>query len=322
MAGTGLGIDFSPHPRPAFRSASSSPARKDRSGRSMRPTHEPSHMANSSKAMAGLLLAETGASMVEMHKVGATSFKEGRHIGPASLTPMESSSTTKTPSRGRPPHRRGISLDQGLPRHGTLLNLNATPSRRAEELKTLLGNGSSKVKSGAIITPQEGKGNKKSADTVSFEQGRSKMRVAIDMDLENNVIVEGGYISGIINLRVRPKKLDSLLHIGCGKMRIAGFEVAPGNETQHIFYQYAVPLMDVTNDCDGLYMSSIDKDGFGSVIEGDYTLNFSMHVPEAMNGGRPRGILNSKHGVSIRYIVIVCVLYLVISCKAADNGNF
>lgn len=243
--------------------------------------------------------------MVEMHRLGATtSFKEGRHIDPGSVTPIQVSSNTELSSRARPAHRRGISLDQGLPRHGTLLNLNASPTRRSKELKALLGNNSSKVKSRAVVAPQQGKPSKKYADAVTYEQGRSKIRVAINMDLENNVVVEGGHVSGVINLRVRPRKHDSVLHLGCGKIRIAGFEVAPGNEERHIFYQRSASLSDVTNGCNGLFMSSIDKDGFGSVVEGDYTMNFSMHIPQEGTGGRSRGVLHSKSGVNIRYIVI------------------
>lgn len=246
--------------------------------------------------------------MVEMHKLGVTtSFKEGKHINPSSVTPLVTYASTSLAARGRPPHHRGISLDQGLPRHGTLLNLNASPTRRSEELKTLLGNNSSKVKSGAVVAPQQGKASKKSVDAVTYEQGRSKIRVAIDMDLENNIVVEGGYIAGVINLRVRPKKSDSVLHLGCGKMRIAGFEVAPGSENQHIFYQHSASLLEVTNECNGLFMSSIDKDGFGSVVEGEYAIDFSMHVPQGGTGGRPRGVLHSKSGVNIRYIVIMYV---------------
>ena len=247
--------------------------------------------------------------MVEMHKLGnKMSFKEGKHIDPGSLTPLATSATTSGIAfRGRPPHRRGISVDQGLPRHGTLFNLNVSSTRRSEELKALLGNGSSKVKSGAVVATQQGKVSKKSADAVSYEQGRSKQRVAIDMDLENSVVVEGGYVSGVINLRIRPKKMDSVLHLGCGKIRIAGFEVAPGNETQHIFFQHSAPLLDVSNGANSLFMSSIDKDGFGSVIEGNYSMNFSMHVPQGL-AGRPRGILRTKAGINIRYIVIAYVI--------------
>lgn len=273
----------------------------------------------SSKGMAGLLLAEVGGSMVEMDRLGGrlgSSFKEGKHIEPGALTPIGPaavalpSTNPKRPSplpRSVTEHRRGMSLDQGLTRQGTLLSTQASPVRRAAELKVLLGDSSAKVKSGAIVSSQQAK-SKKSPNAVAFEHGRSRVRVALDMDLENNTAVEGGFISGTLMFRVRPKKKGELLSLGGGKIRIAGFEVSPGNEDRYIFYQVATPLADVSNGCEGLYSAAVDDEGFGSVGDGEYDVRFSLKIPQVSTGGKPRGILNSRSGATIKYIIIAYVI--------------
>ncbi|KAI5119773.1 hypothetical protein M0805_009244 [Coniferiporia weirii] len=267
--------------------------------------------------MAGLLLAEVGGSMVEINKhSGAlgSGFTEGRHIEPGIVTPIgEAKSDSILPSSVREPkiqsrlhteHRRGMSLDRGLARHGTLLSSQASPTRHAAELKVLLGDSSAKVKSGAVVSSLQGS-SKKSLTAVAFEQGRSRVRVALDLVLENNIAVEGGYISGCILIRVRPKAKGDVLSLGGGKIRVAGFEVSPGNEDRHIFYQVAAPLTDVSDGCVGLYSSSVDREGFGTVNEGDYRVRFALNLPVVNTGGRPKGFMISRSGAAIRYIVIV-----------------
>ncbi|EJC98648.1 uncharacterized protein FOMMEDRAFT_149041 [Fomitiporia mediterranea MF3/22] len=280
----------------------------------------------SSKAMKGLLLAEVGASMVEMDKLESITgpgsrFKEGKYIEPGAFTPMEDSDVDfpskrqrrKSVNRFKIEYANAASLDRGLARHGTLLSTSPTsPIRRSEELKALLGGSSSKVKSGAVIAAQPSKmkpksTSKDSQDAVMLEQGRSRVRVALDMDLESNVAVEGGYISGTLLIRVRPKRKDDLLQLGRGKVRIAGFEVTPKNEERSIFYQVSAPLMDISNGCDGLFSLPVDDDGFGSVGEGDYTVKFAMKIPLISTGGKPRGVLNSRSGATIKYIVIASI---------------
>ncbi|KAH8111898.1 hypothetical protein DFH11DRAFT_1610591 [Phellopilus nigrolimitatus] len=265
--------------------------------------------------MAGLLLAETGGSMVEIdkHAGGLSSgFREGRHIEPGAVTPVSGAKARMPPntarsshvqSRLRIEHRRGTSLDLGLVRHGTLLSAQASPTRRAAELKVLLGDSSAKVKSGAVVSLLQGQ-TKESPDAVAFEQGRSRVRVALDLILENNTAVEGGFLSGTVQIHIHPKTKGDVLSLGGGKIRAAGFEVAPGNEHRHIFYQVTAPLADISDGCSGLFTSSVDKEGFGSVGEGEYSVRFSLKLPLVSSGGRPKGVLINRCGAMIRYIVI------------------
>lgn len=277
----------------------------------------PSFVAmRSTKGMAGLLLAEVGGSMVEIDKHFSghgSCFREGKPIEPGYVTPIQADEHTNpnprtTPSSRALPHpgighRRGASLDQGLSRQGTLLSAQASPERRAEELKRLLGDSSAKVKSGAIICSGQAQG-KKSPNAVAFEQGKSRARVSLDLTLENNIAVENGYLSGCVRVRVDPPKGCDSLSIGGGKIRIAGFEVSPGNEHRHIFYQIVMPMASISSKYGNLFASSLDSQGFGTVTEGAYLLPFSLRLPVVTSGGKPRGIVSTKCGAIIKYIAI------------------
>ncbi|KAL5519604.1 hypothetical protein ACEPAH_1287 [Sanghuangporus vaninii] len=285
----------------------------------------------SSKAMDGLLLAEAGASMVEMNKLSSGEavlrFRQGKPIEPGAVTPLAMSASDAVPrqvvSKVRPrlysEHVRHMSVDHGIFRHGTLLSSAPTsPLRRAEQLSMLLGNGSGKVKPGAVVPPHSksitaypNRNKSKSSlkdipDAVAFEQGRSRVRVALDIELENNVAVEGGYISGTLLIRVHPKRRDDILKLGGGKIRIAGFEVAPKNEDRCVFYQVTAPLANISQGYDRLYTMGIDGEGFGNVVEGEYGVRFAMQIPLVSSGGKPRGVLNNRSGsgATIKYIII------------------
>lgn len=291
----------------------------------------------SAKSMAGLLLAEVGASMVEIDRHAsprASGFREGKHIEPGVVTPIAArqqtargntanftkgalgpveASTKTMGSWSAPAHRRTMSADIALARHGTLLSAQASPTRRAAELKALLGSdASAKVKSGAVAPGSTASNahskkalEKDAPETVKLEQGRSRVRVSLDLELENAVAVEGGCLSGLMHVRVRPKGKGDMLSLGGGKVRVAGFEVAPGNEDRHIFYQVAAPLSQVSNLSEALYVGPIDNQGFGPVDEGEYKINFSMRLPTVHSGGKPKGSMVARSSASIRYIVIV-----------------
>ncbi|KAL5536114.1 hypothetical protein ACEPAF_4219 [Sanghuangporus sanghuang] len=287
----------------------------------------------SSKAMDGLLLAEAGASMVEMNRLSSgeavSRFRQGKPIEPGAVTPLTMSASVapvmphQAVSKVRPrlysEHVRNMSVDHGLFRHGTLLSSAPTsPLRRAEQLSILLGNGSGKVKPGAVVPPHSksitaypNRNKSKSSpkdipDAVAFEQGRSRVRVALDIELENNIAVEGGYISGTLLIRVHPKRKDDILKLGGGKVRIAGFEVAPKNEDRCVFYQVTAPLANISRGYDRLYTTGVDREGFGNVAEGEYGVRFAMQIPLVSSGGKPRGVPNNRSGsgATIKYIII------------------
>ena len=171
---------------------------------------------------------------------------------------------------------------------------------------------SAKVKSGAVAPGSTAPNTRvkkpfdvDAPETVKLEQGRSRVRVSLDLELENAVAVEGGCLSGLVHVRVRPKGKEDMLSLGGGKIRIAGFEVAPGNEDRHIFYQFAAPLEEISNMSEALYVGPTDSEGFGPVGEGEYKLNFSMRLPTVHSGGKSKGSMVTRSGAAIRYIAIV-----------------
>ncbi|KAJ7293738.1 immunoglobulin E-set, partial [Mycena rebaudengoi] len=191
--------------------------------------------------------------------------------------------------------------DASLGRHGTLLSHNATPVRRTAELRSLLGNANSRLRSRAIISQHsQGRG------TTSLEQAKPRARVEIDIVLHNNVCIEGGYMKGQIKLRIRPRsKKESAVKISDGKLRLIGFESIEGDH--HEFFQVSAPLSTVTNSAHIMYNSPPDEEGFYAAREGVHKLDFEMHIP--MNSDkRPKGPLHGQSGgIAIRYIALASI---------------
>ena len=205
-------------------------------------------------------------------------------------------------------HPIGASLDAGLARHGTLLSSNATPSRRAAELNSLLGGSSAKVKAGAIVIAPRSAMHKEPIPAIALEQGNAHSRVILDLILENKTIVEGGLVAGCINMRVKPSakggRDKQFIHLGQGKIRVVGFEVAPGSSRRHIFYQIAACLADVSETYSSLYISPPDTEGFAPVHDGSYSIPFAVQIPVVNSGGRPKGVMTRRAGAMIKYIAI------------------
>lgn len=314
VPGMGLGIDLSP-------SASTKPSKHTGNGQALfeqdpdsndsrlslvPPSLHPNLTMRSSKGMEGLLLAEVGASMVELDALGGGSgFREGRHIASGTFTPVGAS--VKLP-RLENTHR--ISPGHCLSRHGTLLSQDAPAARNAAELKSLLGNSRSRVKAGAAVLPPHGQLTSVvgSVSPVALEQGKSRARVEVDIVLESGIAVEGGYLNGHLRITVRQRtKKEDPICLSEGKVRVAGFEVTPDDEHRHIFYHVSSPLMDIASGCHELYTSSPDSDGFAFVREGSHILPFSLPLPVGGSGGSAKGALHHPSEATIRYIAIACV---------------
>lgn len=265
----------------------------------------------SAKGMSGLLQAEVGGSMVEMDKLGGlgSGFREGRSIEPGSLTPIGRPErlTTNRPlvTHSNTVIHCGTAINQSLSRHGTLLSTQASPSRQAAQLKSLLGDSSAKVKSRTVVSAKPGT-TKGSFDAVAYEQGKSRIRVSLDLILENKTAVEGGCLSGLVHVKVQlPKERCNYMNLGGGKIRVAGFEVSPTNQHRHIFYQVTASLKDVSDGYMGMFKGTLNGEGFGSVEEGSYAMRFALQLPTINSFGKPKGITSCRSGAMIRYIVIV-----------------
>ncbi|KAI8980753.1 hypothetical protein BD414DRAFT_550504 [Trametes punicea] len=201
--------------------------------------------------------------------------------------------------------------ENSFSRHDSLFSFGVPSSRNAAELRSLLGNSSSRLKSGATVLPlQEGEAGKrvKGPNGVSLEQAKARARVEVDIILESDCCVEGGYLRGHIKIRVRKRqKKDAPVLLADGKVRVIGFESIPGEPDRHAFYQRASPLRAVTDAYAGIYDSEPDVEGFGHVMEGVHVLPFAMHLPAGSEFGSARGLPCLQAGVSIRYIAMVSV---------------
>jgi hypothetical protein len=233
----------------------------------------------SQRGMNGLLLAERGEAMVEFDPLGgASGFREGRIIASELISPDPSNMPEKN----------------GLSRQSTLLSIH--PS--AQQLKTVLSSNSRRLTSSP----------KGTASAIAFEQAKSSPRMELDMSLENDVCVEGGCIKGKLAIHIRKAgKNEGIIRIGGGKLRVVGFE-AISQDQRHTFYQHAEPLATVCKESGLLCISSPDEEGLREARDGTFSLPFSMLLPV---GGGAKGILKSRSGVLVRYVVMVYVSFSV-----------
>lgn len=318
QSGAGLGITVSrppganPPPKPAPIAKRAQTQVHGSKSNDIVPYNVPFSI-RSSREMTGVSESEIGASPAGIDKhvgdMGAR-FKAGLPIEPESMSPVfvrEYDPNVSTATASRHDRARVVTQDQGLSRRETLLSSHASPTRRAAELTCLLGGSSAKVSSGAMLSASTGR-SQNPPNAVAFEQGKARARVSLDLVLENNTAVEGGYISGCVQLHIAPppkrKDRHNDIVLGEGKIRIAGFEVLSGNGHRHIFYQVAAPLKDISEGLFNLYSSPPDKDGFGTMDEGTYVVPFSLKLPVAGVSGRPKGVISTRSGIEMRYIVI------------------
>lgn len=263
----------------------------------------------STRSMHGLEGAELGNSMVSFDP-GEGSVREGSRIG---LDPL-------TPGGCTMPRRHSISEGNqlrgslgALPRDVTLLSLGASHlGGGGADLKFLLGDSNARLKSGAVILPGPGRNSKstKAGEKygVALEQAKSRARVEVDIVLESNVCVQGGYVRGHIKIRVRKRsKKQSPVLLSEGKIRIVGYEMIADGDERHIFYQCAAPLSSVTDAAQNVYCSPTDEDGFAQGVEGVHVLPFALHLPPDGSYGNPKGMLTIGSATIIRYIAMVYV---------------
>ncbi|CAL1695216.1 unnamed protein product [Somion occarium] len=269
--------------------------------------------------MEGLRLAAVGDAMVEFNigecGDGSTSrFREGGRIAVDS---------TMTPGGGtvvRPRHQN-LSMTPGLlPPSHTILNIGSTPTRNAAELRALLGNSNARLKPRAVMLPSPGERpvkKIKAVDAVSLEQAKQRARVEVDVVLESDMCVQGGFVRGHIKVHVRKRsKKESPVLLAEGKLRIVGFETIPNEGDYHTFYQCASPFSVITDASQSLYVSSPDLEGYAQAVEGVHVLPFAMELPVNSPFGCAKGVVNMRSGLTVRYVAMVSI-----KVKDAESGR-
>ncbi|EGN93144.1 hypothetical protein SERLA73DRAFT_163658 [Serpula lacrymans var. lacrymans S7.3] len=271
--------------------------------------------------MSGLVLAEVGDSMVEFDvygQAGGSGFRAGQRIAPDCVTPG-GGSTDWGAKPQRPQPRKAASagvesLSETLSRSDTFLDIGA-PARSAAELKSLLGNAQSRLKPGASMFPQSlrravstGTGLNILAEGVALEQAKARARVEVDIVLESETCVQGGYLKGHVKIHVGKFSVkDPPVLLSQGKVRVVGFECIPFENNRCMFYQHSVPFSEVMTGADIFCRTGEDEDGWAEAKEGTHVLPFAMLLPMEGNCGTPKGSLNVHSGVCLRYVAMVSI---------------
>lgn len=263
------------------------------------------------KGMEGLERAELGDAMVSF-EVGGANMYEGSRFVVDPMTPGGCTMPQVIRRHSTGENSKSRNSPGGLPRDITLLSFGPSHAGTAADLKSLLGDSNARLKSGAVILPDRARHakdkNVRKEHGVALEQAKSRARVEVDIVLESNVCVQGGFVRGHIKIRVRKRsKKESPVSLSEGKIRIVGYEVIPYGDERHIFYQCAAPLSSVTDAAHNVYCSPTDEDGFAQGVEGVHVLPFALHLPADNSFGSPKGTVNISSGVIVRYIAMVSV---------------
>ncbi|KAJ3548859.1 hypothetical protein NMY22_g1102 [Coprinellus aureogranulatus] len=176
------------------------------------------------------------------------------------------------------------------------------PHRNAQELKTILGSSTAKLKRDSSLPLSSTR--HLDEPVLHLEGGNSRARVHLDMILENDTCVQGGYLNGLAMVTVR-KTGDGPVMLSQGRMRVIGFECIMQEKERAVFYELGISLSSVCQNLDDLYESGPDEEGFMLASEGQFTFPFSLHIKSEGVTGVPKGYFPPHSGVAIRYIVML-----------------
>jgi hypothetical protein len=248
----------------------------------------------SAQGMEGLLLAETGGGTVALDVFSTTGFKEGVSINQDNLSPRR--------PRLRP---RFHSFDSRLtPNHLESIPNPAIPSAAtSKELKTILGNVHSRLKSGASMSSSLADETGGLDERLLLEQTKSRALAEVDVALESNTCVQGSSLQGFLVVNVLPHPKGYLVHITEPRLYVVGYEFVPGIDERHVFYQESRPASSLGGSWNTPFDSGFDDNGFARAKTGLHIIPFSFHLPVEGAGGDSKGVFNSS-GASVRYIVM------------------
>ncbi|PVG00931.1 hypothetical protein CPB86DRAFT_154113 [Serendipita vermifera] len=219
----------------------------------------------------------------------------------------------------KPCNQTHADAPQPLDRRPTLFAKNSTQQRKAAELKNVLGSiHSGRLDSRAKVLPShkykpETDGNPRAippSPVVSLEQAKASSKVELDLLLDSDVCVEGGYMRGSVVINIRSSKKGVPIYLGDGKVRVIGFEAIPYQDQRHIFYHCGAPLNNISPFIRQVYASPADGEGFYPGKEGEYLLPFAMRLPPRQkNLPVAKGVYSSRtNGSSVQYIAMVSIM--------------
>ena len=217
-----------------------------------------------------------------------TGFKEGLPISQDNLVP------------GRPLLRsRHHSFDsQSIPnRRGTLSNPVILSAATSKELKAILGNVHSKLKSGASMSSSLVGEAAGLDERLLLEQTKPHALAEVDIALESNTCVQGDSLQGSLVVNILPHPKGFLVQITEPKLRVVGYEFVPSIDGRHVFYQESRPISSLSSSWNALFDSGLDDDGFARVKTGLHIIPFSLYLPVAGTCGDSKGVLDRKSNV-------------------------
>lgn len=259
--------------------------------------------------------------MVEMDmygQPGGSGYRVGQRIETGSVTPggssivrmLDTGVSEGRQSRLGPPEVGPMASDPLLTGGG-----GASPRRSAAELHLLLGDSNSKLKLGSTIIPNTSVRKATSTSDLradlkplALERCKSCARVEIDIVLESDTCVQGGWLKGIVKIRVRKyKKFQAPLLLSEGKLCVIGYESIPHENTRCTFYQHSVHLAGVAPTWHTIFSNTPAEDGWAPAKDGVHSLPFSMRLPADSSCGTAKGTMSVHSGVSLSYVVLASV---------------
>ena len=241
-------------------------------------------------------MAETGGGMVALDIFnGTTGFKEGLRISQDTLSP------------GRPRVRpRFYSFDNQSPtgHRRNLSNHVIPPTATSKELKEILGNVHSRLRSGASISSSLAGEIPDAKERLLLEQTKSHAFVEVDVALESNTCVQGGSLQGSLVVNVLQHPNGHPIRITEPRLRVVGYEHVPSADERHVFYQESQPISSLSSFWNAPFDSGLDDDGFARAKAGLHIIPFSFFLPIVGTSGNSKGVFNSS-GPSVRYITMV-----------------
>ncbi|KAG0707477.1 hypothetical protein DFH29DRAFT_796690 [Suillus ampliporus] len=265
--------------------------------------------------MRGLLLAEVGDSMVEFDvygKPGESGYRVGQRIAPECLVPEGSSKFAPPPRKVLSAPDPFVGSKSSLTKSATFFDVNAAPAQSGPEIRALLGNSNSRLKPRATVPPRPALCNADSSGDlgtdfkpIALEKAKWRTRVEVDIVLENQACVQGGYLSGAVKIHIKKgSKKDAPLLLSQGKVRVVGFECIPQKDNKCTFYKCSALLSEIAPSWKGLFKSPPDDDGWAEAQEGVHVFPFAMLLPPDGACGMAKGILSMHSGVAIRYVAM------------------
>ena len=201
-------------------------------------------------------------------------------------------------------------------RSPSIFALLSAPSRAPAELVCLLGDKNVKLKAGATLptwnltlhvtadnpttpTPQS------PVKIVAVERAKPRPRVGLNLRLDGDTFAQGRIISG--QLVVHVGNTESPVRLANTKLRVIGFECLEDGPTFHVFFHYSCDFDEISYAGGQIFSESPDygdEEGYREARPGTHVLPFEMTLPEDSCFGKPKGALDVRGGVSVRYIIM------------------